>query len=43
MLEILAVFVCVLLYRAVCHAMNWTPWPIVQVTFHNYAETRDEA
>jgi len=38
MLEILQFFLCLIGYRAICHAMNWSPWPVAQITINNHNE-----
>jgi hypothetical protein len=35
MTEIVALFLCLIGYRAVCQAMHWQPWPVVQVVINN--------
>lgn len=35
MSEIVTFFACLIIYRAICAGMNWTPWPSWQITINN--------
>ena len=38
---ILTFFRCLTIYRAICAGMNWSPWPVVQITINNNAAPPD--